>query len=46
MGLGSVLCDDLERWDAGGWGEDQVGGNICIRTADLCRCIAEANATL
>ena len=33
----SVLCDNLEGWDAkGGGNEVQEGGDICISMADSC----------
>ena len=34
---GSGLCNNLEGWDGEGGGRtDQEGGDICIRTTDLC----------
>ena len=35
-----MLCDDLE-WDRGG-----EGGDVGIRRADLCCCMAETNTTV
>ena len=43
-----MLRDDLEGWDAGGWGgkEAQQGGDICTHIDDSLRCTAETNTTL
>ena len=41
-----MLCDNLEGEDGVGWRMVQEGGDICIPTADLCWCLAEANTIL
>ena len=43
-----MLRDDLEGWDAGGWGgkEAQQGGDICTHIDDSLLYTAETNATL
>ena len=48
MGICSVtLGTSLEGWDGvGGGREFQEGGNMCIRVAGLCWCIAETNIIL
>ena len=47
QGAQLVLCDNREGWHAVGGGRQvQEGGNVCILTADSCRCMAETNTTL
>ena len=43
-----MLCDDLEGWDGGPWGESEAqgGGDICVLKADPHYCTAESSTTL
>ena len=43
-----MLCDDLEGWDGGPWGESEAqgGGDICVLKADPHYCMAESSTTL
>ena len=39
-----MLCDDLEGWDGGPWGESETqgGGAICVLKADPHHCRQKA----
>ena len=42
-----MLRNDLEEWNGeGGKREVQEGGDICVRVADSCCCMAETNTTM
>ena len=47
QGAQAMFCDNLERWDAGGWEGGSRGREyIYILTADSHCCTAETNTTL
>ena len=41
-----MVCDDLERWDGGGWREAQEGEDIHMHITDPLCCTSEANMTM